>query len=219
MIDRTCSSVVGASTIFGMKKIALTLSILAIFLGLSSEANAQSTRGLWISGGAEVLRVNRSTLNAPPVIRDTTFTTVYLGLTGGDVGIGYQLGQYVLLGGRFGASLFAPEDADALFVGHLSAHIEVLFSAGKVRPFMFIDPGLMATGQSSQFGSQNYVGFRGEIGGGAHLFLTDSFSISPYGAFRYQDITTGPSGFGTETNQTDFSFVVGAMISGWVWKK
>ncbi len=183
--------------------------VFGVLIGLSSQSNAQSTRGLWIAGGAEVLRVDRTTVPAGG-LGNFTSTTVAIGLYGGDVGIGYQFNDRFLFGGRFGFGIVSPENSDTVVAGHLGAHFEILFGAEKVRPFLLLEPGLEFVGNNS-FTSRSNVGFHGQVGGGAHLFVTDSFSISPYGAFQFVEVP--------DWNRRTFALVVGAMISGWVWKK
>jgi len=196
------------------KKHFLWGNVFAAVFGLSSLAGAQSTKCLWIAGGARVLNIQRSTSSFPniPNLPDRTTTTTYFGLAGSNVGIGYQFGEHFLFGGRFGWQVVSPEDSDSFYNGFAALHFQVPFLTGKVRPFIFAEPGLIVTRVTAPFPGQSRseTGFDGKLGGGAHLFVTDSFSISPYGSLGYQDIP--------DLYYSTVSFEIGALLSGWVWR-
>jgi hypothetical protein len=190
------------------KKFFLSSVIVGAIVGLSSLASAQSTKGLWISGSADAFGVYRNTYSAGGFDSTNTYTT--FGLAGSSVGIGYQFSEHFLFGGRFGFLVVNPDGGSSIFTGNATLHFQIPFLTGRTRPFVMFEPGLAGTTINGFGGANRQNAFIGRVGGGVHLFLTDSFSISPYGALGFQRLF--------DIDYTTVSFTVGALFSGWVWR-
>jgi hypothetical protein len=128
------------------------------------------------------------------------------------LGVGYLFKKNIYVGGRFGFRAEFPDSADTYFHGRLTGRFEYVFDGSKVRPFVGADLGFYGDSFGGVFGgAATYGGFLASGSGGVHLFVTDSFSISPYGElifqryFDFADLNT-------------VTLVFGVTLAGWIWR-
>ncbi|MEZ4313350.1 MAG: outer membrane beta-barrel protein [Polyangiaceae bacterium] len=126
------------------------------------------------------------------------------------IGVGYYFKDHFYLGGRFGFQVYFPDGRDGSVLGRLTGRFEYLWSSGKVRPFVSADLGFCGYGVAAPGFATSEAGFIGGGGGGVHLFLTDSVSLSPYGELAIQRL------FDVDANT--FSLTFGATLAGWLWQ-
>jgi hypothetical protein len=128
------------------------------------------------------------------------------------VGVGYLFRKNLYVGARFAFQTYFPDGGDAIFSGRFSGRFEYVFGGGgdKVRPFVGADLGLTAISVPSFPGNQTYGGFIGSGSGGVHIFLADSFTLSPYGELAFQRFF--------DNDQNSVSLVFGAVLGGWIWR-
>jgi hypothetical protein len=129
------------------------------------------------------------------------------------LGAGYLFRKNIYVGGRFNFQTFFPDNSDAIFQGRLSGRFEYVFGGGgdKVRPFVGGDLGFYAIAfPTGAGGTSSYGGFIGSGSGGVHLFLADSFTLSPYGELAFQRLF--------DFDQNAVSLIFGVTLAGWIWR-
>jgi len=141
--------------------------------------------------------------------------TSSFGLLGRGFGlsIGATIGEMFFIGGRLQLE-WSKDDGDNTDLSWgLEPFAELMFADGAVVPFAMAGlsiAGLVITPDGADSQKVNTFGFR--FGGGAHIFLTDSFSIDPRLEFGW-DTRIGEDDFEADFSTIRFSIVVG--FSGW----
>jgi len=142
-------------------------------------------------------------------------TQTSFGLLGRGFGlsVGAAIGDMLFIGGRLQLEWSKDEGDNTNLNWGLGPFAELMFADGTFVPFALagIDiAGLVITPDGADSTKVNTFGFR--FGGGAHIFLTDSFSIDPRLEFGW-DTRIGEDEFDTDFSSIRFSIVVG--FSGW----
>lgn len=128
------------------------------------------------------------------------------------VGVGYVFRKNLYVGGRFGFQTYFPDGGDGYFTGRLSGRFEYIFNGDKIRPFVGGDLGFTAIALPNFFGggTSTYGGFIGAGSGGVHIFLADSFTLSPFGELAFQHYF--------DPGTSSVSLLFGATLAGWIWR-
>lgn len=124
---------------------------------------------------------------------------------------GYQIGESIIVGSRFAFRLNVSDVAGApdLTVDGTVAvvpYFEWMFPDPQVAPFVGAQAGVVAFFADSVDASANFVG--GGFGG-VHLFVTDSFSISPWGQVNFLYL-------GGLDDRAGFEVVALLSFEGWI---
>lgn len=168
---------------------------------------ARNTRGLWLSADLSILALNyqwNDYANA---------TAVAIGPVQApyNFGVGFQTSESFLIGGRFGFQTVFADGSPMVFVGKLAPRFEFLFSSGKSRGFMAVEPGLVLAQVDTGFQSSTAAAFNGALSFGAHIFAADGFSVDPFGEISYQNVP--------DAGLSTFGLRGGFLISGWSWSR
>jgi hypothetical protein len=151
-------------------------------------------------------------------------------------GVGYKLNDVFLIGGRMGFAFGStnvpagPGSSVTADVGifRLMPRFELQFGKNKVRPFVAFEPAFGLSWASVRTTSGSVTGssaetqghIAGAVNGGVHIFLTDSFSLSPYAEFNSSRIvkvaSDSPTDYVPEGAQVGGR--VGLLFSGWLGK-
>ncbi len=142
-------------------------------------------------------------------------TQTSFGLLGRGFGlsVGAAIGEMFFIGGRLQLEWTKDESDTTDLSWGLGPFAELMFSDGAFVPFGLVGldiAGRVITPDGSDSVKINTFGFR--FGGGAHIFVTDSFSIDPRLEFGW-DTRIGEDEFEQDYSSIRFSILVG--FSGW----
>jgi len=127
--------------------------------------------------------------------------------------VGASIGKMLFIGGRLQLEWAKDEGDNTELSWGLQPFAELMFADGAIVPFALagIDiAGVVVTPDGADSVKANTFGFR--FGGGAHFFLTDSFSLDPRVEFGW-DTRIGEDDGDQDFSSIRFSIVVG--FSGW----
>lgn len=127
------------------------------------------------------------------------------------LGAGYQFNGNIYVGSRFGFQVNFPENSDAIFQGRFTGRFEYLFMTDKIRPYVGADLGVFGVAFPSGFGgTSSYGGLVTAGGGGVHIFLNDSVTLSPNAELTFQHYL--------DFDVNTISFIAGVTLGGWIWR-
>lgn len=142
-------------------------------------------------------------------------TQTSFGLLGRGFGlsVGAALGDMLFIGGRLQLEWSKDEGDNTDLAWALGPFAELMFADGTFVPFGLVGldiGGSVFTPDGGDSVKVTTFGFR--FGGGAHIFVTDSFSIDPRLEFGW-DTRIGEDEFDQDFSSIRFSIIVG--FSGW----
>lgn len=191
-----------------------------VVLSVGRTAAAQSIDGalrLHLETGFLGFQSETTNEDGPPPSETTKTVTFGPGTTGLGFGLGYGISDNLVIGGNVTLQYISidPEGPGSGTGSNITLipYIEVLFGSGSVRPF--VGGALLLSSDSFEDRSTALFGLAGI--GGAHIFITDSYSLDLGGRLFFvagsSSHDTGGGSVDTSISRVGLIALIG--VSGW----
>ncbi len=205
-----------------MRNVVIAMITVWAVYAFPHPASAQDAAQRWRFGaGGGLFSFNSLTFEADNGIEVDAETFGFGWLDRGFVDVAYGISSNLLVGGRITAkyektSPDGGEDTTETSVG-LQPYLELLLGRGAAIPFLRGGLAFNLSDQETGNIEGSFTTFGATIGGGAHLFATESFSFSPeFGVFY--GVGSGELGGGNasaDVDVTGFGVEGALMLNGW----